>query len=808
MKILLDKKLNKHVKPGFLGEDTTQNEFTTFEKRCFEHAESIVKQIEKALDSYGFEIELINDYEDYDDDYVGMFLASEQNNSSVFPIVINPKVIYNYLKKTDDVDNHNYLVWAIKSTLWHEVGHGIVAYLSDVYDFDWDEEEVVEEFARIVCDTGKLDGELIDALNEFESEYGNINESFADEVAVKEFADDCRVDNLPVMDYKEFSQLLKEHDMHPTQELYKVYVDRYNSEDDIDYIGVVTNKFENMSSDDIIKLLGIPHSNNIDTSSPMFILPNGAIISVANAAKLIDLDFSSNIHSDMVFVILSAIAKKLGQEWTMNDKRYEDRRLDFLTYGLDWARINTGTTWLEDRFYCVLPNHMTSAQYRSLEKWLEWGTDNGKEEVLVYVGRDEVNQTYYFDETFPEDIIKKVKRYYSSGRLYENRNEMKESMNIHPQVQMQLDYLRRNAEDKYNKGSRREYENIDNYKWYQKEIDTNGDKNLLVKGKLKDPYQFRDMFGVQPFARRYKNSDLLVHRTARGSEILVNIEEIDVVTGNKNDMNEEFVNELVPGELYHFIHNNKILYGIFKKKTPAWLFFDVEGKEVLAKPWTNVATTTEELEEIIGVVNKMEKDTKIPSQVPNRFTRVPNQHGKPMGESNELTDRAKRHKKKSKGMGWHMAVNAGDVEKGMEVFNRAASPSTASSSSSSSGEATAMGESVEKNIYHYDGPVYYRGHKIAETSDIYTTAKSINVAIRNTLVKASQGADDLYNYDIVDHMVKLAPPEEVVPARPRCQQCGYELNDIGDCPVCDYGEDDLLESLSDLEALWTLSNLD
>ena len=36
---------------------------------------------------------------------------------------------------------------------------------------------------------------------------------------------------------------------------------------------------------------------------------------------------------------------------------------------------------------------------------------------------------------------------------------------------------------------------------------------------------------------------------------------------------------------------------------------------------------------------------------------------------NELEQRAKKHKKKSKGMGWHLAVNAGDVEKGIEVFN-------------------------------------------------------------------------------------------------------------------------------------------
>lgn len=519
----------------------------------------------------------------------------------------------------------------------------------------------------------------------------NINESFADEVAVKEFADDCRANNLSLMDYQEFSELLKEHNMYPTQELYKIYVDRYNSEDDIDYIGVVTNKFEKMSSDDIINLLGMPHSDNIDTTSPMFILPNGSIISVAQAGKLIGLDLSDNVHSDMVYVILSAIAKSLGQEWTMNDKRYEDRRLDFLTYDLNWARINCGRTWLEDRFYCVLPNYMTSAQYRSLEKWLEWGTDNGKEEVLVYVGRDEASQAYYFNETFPEDIIKKIKRYYSSGRLYENRNEMKENMNnkLTPQQAAQA----------------------------VKDLKLNSNPNITV-----------------------------------------------------------YIDELMQG-----------VKVTFEGTLPG-------GKKITL--WdSNILSTQEQIDTLHDMYQKQSDE----------LDRLYGVGYKGIKESNELEQRAKKHKKKSKGMGWHMAVNAGDVEKGIEVFNN----STSLGNSSSVGEGTAMGESIGDKTYYYNGPIYYRGHKITDESDIYTTAKALNVAIRNVLFKASKGDNDnLYHYEIVDDMVKEISKEETPKPIYKCQTCGYTLNELGDCPVCDYGEDDLLESLSDLEAMWTLKDLD
>ena len=50
-----------------------------------------------------------------------------------------------------------------------------------------------------------------------------------------------------------------------------------------------------------------------------------------------------------------------------------DEMLNNLTYSKDWARINCGTSYVETRFYCVLPNYMKSAQYSALEEWLLWG---------------------------------------------------------------------------------------------------------------------------------------------------------------------------------------------------------------------------------------------------------------------------------------------------------------------------------------------------------------------------------------------------------------------------------------------------
>ena len=103
---------------------------------------------------------------------------------------------------------------------------------------------------------------------------------------------------------------------------------------------------------------------------------------------------------------------------------------------------------------------------------------------------------------------------------------------------------------------------------------------------------------------------------------------------NSHTITEEFVRDLIPGESYYFTYqNDKILYGTFKRKTPAWLFFDVDGREVWTSIFSNVATKKEDIEMVLGIVDKLEKDTKIPTQVPNRFTRVPNSHNKPFGET-------------------------------------------------------------------------------------------------------------------------------------------------------------------------------
>ena len=128
----------------------------------------------------------------------------------------------------------------------------------------------------------------------------------------------------------------------------------------------------------------------------------------------------------------------------------------------------------------------------------------------------------------------------------------------------------------------------------------------------------------------------------------------------------------------------------------------------------------------------------------------------------------------------------------------------------------ALSEAPNSIKYSYTGPIYHLGNKIAEKSKLYTMAKSWKQAKNNFLYKIANG-DIVGHYDLVDEFVKEVPKAtldtpavEEKPEIVKCEICGTQLNPMGDCPVCDYGEDDLLESIhvdSNLDALSQLNRM-
>ena len=74
------------------------------------------------------------------------------------------------------------------------------------------------------------------------------------------------------------------------------------------------------------------------------------------------------------------------------------------------CRNSIGLTFIEP------PEKITSKQLYSLQTWMEEKVSSDKIEIETEQGW----KTYNLDEYFPEDLIKIIKRYNSSGKLYEN----------------------------------------------------------------------------------------------------------------------------------------------------------------------------------------------------------------------------------------------------------------------------------------------------------------------------------------------------------------------------------------------------
>lgn len=118
-----------------------------------------------------------------------------------------------------------------------------------------------------------------------------------------------------------------------------------------------------------------------------------------------------------------------------------------------------------------------------------------------------------------------------------------------------------------------------------------------------------------------------------------------------------------------------------------------------------------------------------------------------------------------------------------------------------------LNENDESLRYSYKGPVFRFGQVWDFIEEpIYTEAKTKRQAINNLTfkVKMMLGLERDSNLTLHTPYVKEEPfttkeyhniMKKLSKETPKqkCQYCGTELNSLGDCPVCDYGEEDLLE---------------
>ena len=102
-----------------------------------------------------------------------------------------------------------------------------------------------------------------------------------------------------------------------------------------------------------------------------------------------------------------------------------DFEIFFTRSDINYIRCNNGLMG-SDCCYIELPeSRPTEDQLRSLEQWLDEQVFTNPELEQIELGSQftKVYKQYYLSDYTSDDLIKRIKRYYSSGRLYEKVNK-------------------------------------------------------------------------------------------------------------------------------------------------------------------------------------------------------------------------------------------------------------------------------------------------------------------------------------------------------------------------------------------------
>lgn len=108
--------------------------------------------------------------------------------------------------------------------------------------------------------------------------------------------------------------------------------------------------------------------------------------------------------------------------------------------------------------------------------------------------------------------------------------------------------------------------------------------------------------------------------------------------------------------------------------------------------------------------------------------------------------------------------------------------------------------SKEKTLYGYDGPVYIFGKVQPDLAHLKTLAVSTNAAKRNFIAQLAKkynlvvrrGVSITLDEDSIYEIFTIKKYEPI--ERGKCPECGMDLNDAGECPLCDLGDESVLDT--------------
>lgn len=166
---------------------------------------------------------------------------------------------------------------------------------------------------------------------------------------------------------------------------------------------------------DVVRYFGT--SNTPEENEAMFILPDGNFMFTTISPDIEDDDYDIPMISqhDNVdeFLIQKGYASRM-------DRNPWDETIFQSLYNVIRFQITDEYV----RYLTLSDTAPNTAQYNAIEQVLDLAS-SWVGEIEINSGKGKSSKIYSFDEYTVDDIIKRIRRYYSSGTLYENFNKKK-----------------------------------------------------------------------------------------------------------------------------------------------------------------------------------------------------------------------------------------------------------------------------------------------------------------------------------------------------------------------------------------------
>ena len=166
--------------------------------------------------------------------------------------------------------------------------------------------------------------------------------------------------------------------------------------------------------------------NDLNPNTSLFVTRSGNIIDVRKSTE------AGRTHEDYIWNMIKV----------MTDVNIEDLSAESLFRDVlkalnmrGWIRMGTGSNATNGIYYAILPDFMeltpTGFQYACIEDFINLAYDEGKSYVIIYFSPYDIgiSRTYNFKNYTTEDIMKIIKRYYSSGKVYESLKARRRGLN-------------------------------------------------------------------------------------------------------------------------------------------------------------------------------------------------------------------------------------------------------------------------------------------------------------------------------------------------------------------------------------------